>query len=46
MSASAALAIAKLMYPQYPQFFGLSIPETKITKADSKAIKNFPKRYY
>jgi nucleoside permease NupC len=34
MSAPAALAIAKLMYP-----------ETKKTKADSKAIQNFPKRY-
>jgi nucleoside permease NupC len=33
MSAPAALAIAKLMYP-----------ETKKTKADSKAIQNFPKR--
>ena len=35
MSAPAALAIAKLIYP-----------ETKKTKADSKAIQNFPKRYH
>jgi nucleoside permease NupC len=34
MSAPAALAIAKLMYP-----------ETKQTHAGSNAIKNFPKRF-
>jgi hypothetical protein len=35
MSAPAALAVAKVLYP-----------ETKKTKADWKAIKNFPKRFY